>query len=80
MKDFIKRSTLELEGVDHEQIDRVRQIHDRFSEGAQLSFNYNTLLLVASVLAGLGLAADSTTTVIASMLVSRKCSRYVECP
>lgn len=62
----------DLQGVTQEQIDRVRQMHDRFAEGAEFSFNYNTLLLVASVLAGLGLASASTTTVIASMLVSRK--------
>ena len=39
-------------------------------DGASFSFNYNTLLFVASVLAGLGLVGNSSTTVIASMLIS----------
>jgi hypothetical protein len=72
MADFMRRSNFGLECITQAQIERVRQMHDRFAEGAALSFNYNTLLLVASVLAGLGLAANSSTTVIASMLVSRK--------
>ena len=55
--------------VTAEQVERVRVMHDRFKQGAQFSFNYNTMLFVASILAGLGLAADSSTTVIASMLV-----------
>jgi uncharacterized hydrophobic protein (TIGR00271 family) len=45
-------------------------VHDRFSEGAEFSFNYNTLLLVASVLAGFGLVINSSATIIGSMLVS----------
>jgi hypothetical protein len=53
-----------------EQIERVRLMHDKFMEGAVFSFNYNTLLLVASVIAGLGLVSNSTATIIASMLVS----------
>ena len=39
-------------------------------EGVNFSFNFNTLLLVASILAGLGLVSNSTATIIASMLVS----------
>jgi hypothetical protein len=53
-----------------EQIERVRLMHDKFMEGSVFSFNYNTLLLVASVIAGLGLVSNSTATIIASMLVS----------
>jgi uncharacterized hydrophobic protein (TIGR00271 family) len=53
-----------------EQIERVRMIHEKLAEGCKFSFNYNTLLLTASILAGLGLVSDSSTTVIASMLVS----------
>eukprot|EP00804_Cyclotella_cryptica_P010100 CCRYP_019283-RA/>CCRYP_019283-RA protein AED:0.02 eAED:0.02 QI:571/1/1/1/0.66/0.5/4/1779/337 len=53
-----------------EQIERVKMMHDRFMQGAVSDFNYNTLLLVASVLAGLGLVSNSTATIIASMLVS----------
>ena len=51
-----------------EQIERVKVMHDRFMDGVRPDFNYNTLLLVASVLAGLGLASNSTATIIASML------------
>lgn len=51
-----------------EQIERVKMMHDRFTDGARSDFNYNTLLLVASVLAGLGLVSNSTATIIASML------------
>lgn len=68
----LRRSSVTIAGVTQEQISRVKQMHDTFAEGAEMNFNYNTLLLVASVLAGLGLAAGSTTTVIASMLVSRE--------
>ncbi|KAL3772696.1 hypothetical protein ACHAWO_003368, partial [Cyclotella atomus] len=53
-----------------EQIKRVKMMHDNFYEGSVFNFNYNTLLIVASVIAALGLVSDSTATVIASMLVS----------
>jgi len=53
-----------------EQIERVKLMHDKFMDGAVFNFNYNTLLLVASVIAGLGLISNSTATIIASMLVS----------
>jgi uncharacterized hydrophobic protein (TIGR00271 family) len=39
-------------------------------EGVNFSFNFNVLLLVASILAGLGLVSNSSATIIASMLVS----------
>eukprot|EP00970_Alexandrium_tamarense_P011498 scaffold2510_cov215-Alexandrium_tamarense.AAC.4 len=58
------------EEVTAEQIKRVKAMHDSFYNGAVMNFNYNTLLLVASVLAGLGLVTNSTATIIASMLVS----------
>jgi len=45
-------------------------MHARFMEGAVFSFNYNTLILVASVMAALGLASNGSATIIASMLVS----------
>jgi response regulator RpfG family c-di-GMP phosphodiesterase len=63
------RTSKRFEHVTEEHIERVRMIHDRFVQKASLSFNYNTLLFVASVLAGLGLASDSTSTIIASVLV-----------
>jgi len=53
-----------------EQIERVRKMRDKIFDGASFSFNYNTLILVASVLAGLGLVSNATATIIASMLVS----------
>ena len=56
--------------VSTEQLERVKIMHDRFAEGAEFSFNYNTLLVVASILAGLGLVSNSAATIIASMLVS----------
>ncbi|EEC45398.1 predicted protein [Phaeodactylum tricornutum CCAP 1055/1] len=56
--------------VNLEQLERVRMMHDRISEGSEFTFNYNTLLLVASILAAIGLAANSSATIIASMLVS----------
>jgi uncharacterized hydrophobic protein (TIGR00271 family) len=39
-------------------------------EGSMFSFNYNVLLMVASILAGLALVSNSSATVIASMLIS----------
>lgn len=56
--------------VSRDEIRRVRVMHKRFREGSQFSFNYNTLLIIASILAGLGLGSNSTATIIASMLVS----------
>jgi hypothetical protein len=66
----IVRHDNEFREVTLEQIARVKIMHDRFQEGCEFSFNYNTLLLVASVLAALGLASNGTATIIASMLVS----------
>lgn len=45
-------------------------MHENIAEGASFSFNYNVLLLVSSVIAGLGLVSNSNTSIIASMLVS----------
>lgn len=45
-------------------------VHERIEDGANFSFNYNVLLLVSSVIAGLGLVSDNSTAIIASMLVS----------
>lgn len=56
--------------VTREEIQRVRVMHKRFLENSKLSFNYNTLLVIASVIASLGLGSNSTATIIASMLVS----------
>lgn len=59
-----------IENVSVEQLQRIKRIHKQFSEGSKFSFNFNTLLLVASIIAGLGLVNNSATTIIASMLVS----------
>ena len=69
LREFV-RDSLSMSIIDYEQIERVKMMHHRFSEGSKFTFNYNTLLLTASVIAGLGLASNSSTTVIASMLVS----------
>jgi hypothetical protein len=56
--------------INWEQIERVKYMHERFSQGCLFSFNYNVLLVVASILAALGLVSNSSATIIASMLVS----------
>ena len=56
--------------VTWEQLERIANMHDKLAAGVDMDFNYLTLLLVASVVAGLGLALDSSTTVISSMLLS----------
>uniref|UniRef100_A0A7S4EMT1 TIGR00341 family protein n=1 Tax=Pseudo-nitzschia australis TaxID=44445 RepID=A0A7S4EMT1_9STRA len=71
--DFVKqffRPTYDLTEVTIEDIKRVKLMHDRFMGDAQFNFNYSTLLVIASVIAGVGLGSDSAATVIASMLVS----------
>lgn len=75
----VLRTSVQISSVTMEQIQRVRQMHKKFSEGTEFDFNYSTLLVVASVLAGLGLASGSGTTVIASMLVSPIMGPVVAC-
>ena len=53
-----------------EQIARIKRMHEKISDGVNWDFNYSCLLMVASIVAGLGLAIDSATTVISSMLLS----------
>ena len=53
-----------------EQIIRIKRMHYKISEGMEWDFNYSCLLTVASIIAGIGLAIDSSTTVISSMLLS----------
>jgi uncharacterized hydrophobic protein (TIGR00271 family) len=48
----------------------VDEIHAIIDDGNHLTFNYMALLLMASIIAGIGLLTNSDTTVIASMLVS----------
>ena len=66
----ILRASHSYENVTEEQIERIRTMHKKIEVAAKFTFNYNTLLFVASVLAALGLVSNSSTTVIASMLVS----------
>jgi hypothetical protein len=69
LKQFV-RPTYDLTEVTIEDIERVKVMHDRFSGDAQFSFNYSTLLVIASVIAGVGLGSNSSASIIASMLVS----------
>lgn len=64
------RPTYDLTEVTIEDIERVKVMHDRFLGDAQFSFNYTTLLVIASVIAGVGLGVNSSASIIASMLVS----------
>lgn len=66
---FLKPS-YDLTEVTMEDIQRVKIMHDRFLGDAQFSFNYSTLLVIASVIAGVGLGMNSAASIIASMLVS----------
>lgn len=66
----IFRASTTTGAVTVEQIKRIKRMHDKISGGVDFNFNYYCLLMVASVVAGLGLATDSATTVISSMLLS----------
>lgn len=68
-RQFLKPS-YDLTEVTVEDIDRTKIMHDRFLEGSQFDFNYTTLLIIAGAIAALGLANNSSATIIASMLVS----------
>ena len=69
LRQFI-RPTYDLTEVEIEDIERVKIMHDRFLGDAQFNFNYTTLLVIASVIAGVGLGINSSASIIASMLVS----------
>lgn len=69
LRHFFDRE-LDNECVTFEDIERVKFMHDRFLHNAQFCFNYTTLLVLASVIAGVGLGSNSSGSVIASMLVS----------
>ena len=51
------------------QLDTLRFI-ENVEKGGHLTFDYCALLVVASVIAGVGLATDNTVVIVASMLVS----------
>ena len=60
----------DLTEVTIEDIDRTKLMHDRFLGDSQFNFNYTTLLIIASVIAAMGLANNGGASIIASMLVS----------
>ena len=71
--DFLRQffnPSYDLTEVTVEDIDRTKMMHDRFLSDSQFDFNYSTLLIIASVIAALGLGNNSGASVIASMLVS----------
>jgi len=71
--EFVKQffcATYDTTEVTREDIERVRIMHDKFLGESQFSFNYSTMLVIASFIAAVGLATDSTATVISSMLIS----------
>ena len=49
---------------------RVENVIEQIKEGARMSFDYISLLCIASILAGVGLATNNTVVIVASMLVS----------
>jgi hypothetical protein len=60
----------DLTEVTIEDIDRTKLMHDRFLADSQFDFNYTTLLIIASVIAAMGLGSNGSASIIASMLVS----------
>ena len=68
-RQIFKASTT-LGTVTWEQLSRIERMHTQIAEGVNMDFNYCCLLGIASIVAGLGLALDSSTTVISSMLLS----------
>eukprot|EP00537_Pseudo-nitzschia_pungens_P010008 CAMPEP_0172390996 /NCGR_PEP_ID=MMETSP1061-20121228/7519_1 /TAXON_ID=37318 /ORGANISM="Pseudo-nitzschia pungens, Strain cf. pungens" /LENGTH=422 /DNA_ID=CAMNT_0013121517 /DNA_START=35 /DNA_END=1303 /DNA_ORIENTATION=- len=69
LKQFFKPE-YDLTEVTVEDIERVKLMHDRFMGDTHFNFNYSTLLVIASVIAGVGLGSNSSASIIASMLVS----------
>jgi uncharacterized hydrophobic protein (TIGR00271 family) len=67
---LVFRNEDDITEVTEEDIERVRIMHAKFLEGSKFSFNYNSLLLIAAVIAACGLGGNSVASVIASMLVS----------
>ena len=53
-----------------EQKQRIEMVYNKISKGVAMKFNYLSLLVIASIVAGMGLATGSSTSVISSMLLS----------
>jgi len=49
---------------------RVEQVKEQIQESSELSLDFLALLIIASILAGIGLITNSTVVIVASMLVS----------
>jgi uncharacterized hydrophobic protein (TIGR00271 family) len=49
---------------------RIQQVKVQISQAAAFSFDFCSLLLIAGVLAGIGLVSENTVVIVASMLVS----------
>ena len=49
---------------------RIQQVKEQIHEQASWSFDFASLLIIASILAGVGLITNSTVVIVASMLVS----------
>lgn len=69
MANVLRRSDARIQ-VNWEVLARVKYMHERFTQGSEFSFNYNVLLMVASLLAALGLVSNSSTTVIARYVIA----------
>lgn len=66
----IFKASATIETVNTEQIQRIEEMRERIIEGATFNFNYSCLLVIASLVAGMGLISDSSTIVVSSMLLS----------
>lgn len=53
-----------------EQKQRIEFVYHKISKGVDMKFDYLSLLVIASIVAGMGLATGSSTSVISSMLLS----------
>lgn len=72
-KDDVKeifRASTTVGSVSTNQIVRIKMMHNKISDGVTWDFNYSCLLTIASIVSGLGLASNSATTVVSSMLLS----------
>ena len=57
----------------------MQQVIDKVRSGAILTFDYIVMLIVASCIAGGGLATDNAVIVVASMLVSPLMGPVLSC-
>ena len=55
---------------EEQQKKRIESTYNKISHGVSCNFNYASLLVIASIVAAMGLTTGSTATVISSMLLS----------